>query len=305
MSIFSINEKNILAEIGRNDFKLERELQSLTENNLNTIFNLDFVSTELKIGNFRLDTLGFDTSNNSFVIIEYKRDKKFSVIDQGFAYLSLMLNNKAEFILEFNERNNKSLKRQDVDWSQSKVLFISQEFTTYQREAVNFKDLPIELWEIKRYKNKTVSYNKITKSGAQESIKTVSKSDKTISRVSNEIKIYSEEDHLNESTDEIRELYESLKLQILNVGDIQIKATKKYIAFVSSRNVVDVRIQKKAIKLWINLKIGELDDHKKLMRDVSNVGHHGNGHYEAHVTEETDFEYLMSLVKQSYVKNSS
>ena len=174
-----------------------------------------------------------------------------------------MLNNKAEFILEFNERNNKSLKRQDVDWSQSKVLFISQEFTTYQREAVNFKDLPIEHWEIKRYKNKTVSYNKITKSGAQESIKTVSKSDKTISSVSDEIKIYSEEDHLNESTDEIRELYESLKIQILNVGNLQIKATKKYIAFVSSRNVVDVRIQKKAIKLWINLKIGELDDHKE------------------------------------------
>jgi hypothetical protein len=91
--------------------------------------------------------MAYDNETNSFVIIEYKRDKNFSVIDQGYAYLSLMLNNKADFILEYNENQEKTLKRKDVDWSQSRVVFISPSFTSYQKEAINFKDLPIELWE--------------------------------------------------------------------------------------------------------------------------------------------------------------
>jgi hypothetical protein len=74
---------------------------------------------------FRIDTLAFDPEAKSFVIIEYKRDKTFSVIDQGYAYLLLMLNNKADFILECNESQHQSLKRTDVDWSQSKVIFVS------------------------------------------------------------------------------------------------------------------------------------------------------------------------------------
>src|SRR5690606_9578959 len=147
---------------------------------------LEFIKSEFSLNNFRIDTLAFDKDASSFVIIEYKRDKNFSVIDQGYAYLSLMLNNKADFILEFNETQKNTLRRDDVDWSQSKVMFVSPSFTSYQREAINFKDLPIELWEIKRYNNKTVNYSKIQTAGAQESVKTISRQDETIEKVSKE-----------------------------------------------------------------------------------------------------------------------
>ena len=73
--------------------------------------HLNFVKTEFAINNFRIDTLAFDDELNSFVIIEYKKDRSFSVIDQGYAYLALMLNNKADFILEYNENKNKTLKK--------------------------------------------------------------------------------------------------------------------------------------------------------------------------------------------------
>ena len=95
------------------------------------IFDFEYVKSEFSIGKFRLDTLAYDKETNSFIIIEYKKDKNFSVIDQGYAYLSLMLNNKADFILEYNESQKNTLKRTDIDWSQSKVIFISQSFTTY------------------------------------------------------------------------------------------------------------------------------------------------------------------------------
>lgn len=162
------NRDGNLELIKENPFKLEKEIQTLTEQNLKLIFGLDFVKSEFSLNNFRIDTLAFDHDASAFVIIEYKRDKNFSVIDQGYAYLSLMLNNKADFILEYNECGKDILKRNDVDWSQSKVIFVSPSFTTYQREAINFKDLPIELWEVKRYDNATVSYSQIQTSGAQD-----------------------------------------------------------------------------------------------------------------------------------------
>ena len=61
--------------------------------------------------------LCWDEENNSFVIIEYKNSKSSSVIDQGYSYLSTMLNNKSDFILEYIESMDKSLKKENVDWS--------------------------------------------------------------------------------------------------------------------------------------------------------------------------------------------
>jgi len=301
MALYKIEKK--LEYIKEKPFRLEKEIQELTENNLKTIFGLEFVKSEFALNNFRIDTLAFDKEANAFVIIEYKRDKNFSVIDQGYAYLSLMLNNKADFILEFNENLDKTLKRTDVDWSQSRVLFVSPAFTNYQREAINFKDLPIELWEVKRFENTTVSYEQIQKAGAQESIKTISKSDKTIDNVAKEIKVYSEQEHLENASDEIKELYEKFKSAIQNLDNLEIKPKKKYIAFVAGRNVIDILPQKKALKMWINMSKGELDDTKGITRDVSTTGHWGNGDYEIQIRDDENLEYILSLVKQSIKRN--
>ncbi len=301
MPLYKIDNK--LSSIREKPFKLEKELQKLTENNINTIFGYDCVKSEFTVGNFRLDTLAYDKETNSFVIIEYKRDKNFSVIDQGYAYLSLMLNNKADFILEYNESQKDTLKRTDIDWSQSKVIFISQSFTAYQKEAINFKDLPIELWEIKRYENNSVSYEQVQKLGSTESIKTVSKSDNDIDQVAKEIKVYTEQDNLVKANEETAELYDKFKQAVLNLGDISIKPKKLYVAFVYGTNVVDIHIQKKALKMWLNMRKGELDDSRGLTRDVSGTGHWGNGDYEIQVTSDDDLEYIMSLIKQSVRKN--
>jgi predicted transport protein len=301
MALYKIEKK--LEYIKEKPFRLEKEIQELTENNLKIIFGLEFVKSEFALNNFRIDTLAFDREANAFVIIEYKRDKNFSVIDQGYAYLSLMLNNKADFILEFNENLDKTLKRTDVDWSQSRVLFVSPSFTNYQREAINFKDLPIELWEVKRYENETVSFEQIQKAGAKESIKTISKTDKNVDAVAREIKVYTEEEHLANVTEEIKELYEKLKSAILNLDNLEIKPKKVYIAFVAGRNVVDILPQRKALKIWLNMSKGELDDPKGIAKDVSTTGHWGNGDYEIKIQNDDDLEYVLSLIKQSLKKN--
>ena len=67
MQLFN-NKDNKLTPIDRVSFKLERNIQELVEANIETIFDYQFVSSELSIGDFRLDTLAFDRQNNSFVI---------------------------------------------------------------------------------------------------------------------------------------------------------------------------------------------------------------------------------------------
>jgi predicted transport protein len=304
MPLFSI-QRGKLKFIEEQSFKLEKEIHILCEDNLTEVFGLEFVRSEFTLNNFRIDTLAFDNQSRSFVIIEYKRDKNFSVIDQGYAYLSLMLNNKADFILEYNENCKNNLKRDDVDWSQSRVTFVSPSFTNYQKEAINFKDLPIELWEVKRYTNRTVNFIRLQTSGATESIKTISKKSEAIKSVSKEIKVYTEDEHLTRALEEIKELYKKFKAAILNIADdITLKPTKWYIGFIAKRNVTDIHIQKRALKIWINLNKNELDDPKGLARDVSNIGHWGNGDYELQVSNDDNLEYIISLIKQSYKKNA-
>lgn len=218
MSIYLISKG--LELVKERNFKYEKEIQQLVENNLQSLLKLKFIKSEFALNNFRIDTLAFDIEAKSFVIIEFKRDKTFSVVDQGYAYLSLMLNNKADFILEYNESQDGALKRNDVDWSQSKVIFVSPNFTNYQKEAINFKDLPIELWEIKQFENDTILFEQVQKANAIESIKTISKSsDATVESVNKEIKVFTENDHLQKGEFETRELYEKLKERLLNLDD--------------------------------------------------------------------------------------
>lgn len=123
-----------------------------------------------------------DWDTNSFVIIEFKRDKNVSVIDQGYAYLALLLNNKADFILLYNETGEKKTLN-EVDWSQSRVIFISPSFTTYQRKAIEFRDLPIELWEVEIYSNNTILFNQIQSPEKSESVNKISQRSEVVKTV--------------------------------------------------------------------------------------------------------------------------
>lgn len=298
MNLYQTN-KNQLHTLKEKPFKLEREIQNLFEQNLSLLTGLEFVKSEFSIKGKRIDTLAYDTQSNAFIIIEYKRDKNVSVVDQGFTYLSLMLENKADFVLTYNETLNKNLHSGKVDWSQTRVVFVSPSFTENQRLATNFKDIAIELWEIKRFENDIISINPIKKTRSAESIKTVTQQNEKIKSVTSEIKVYTEEDHLNGASDEITELYETYKNAILNLFDeVEIVPKKLYIAFKKDKNISDVVVLKKGLKIFINLKKGQLDDPKGLTKDVSETGHWGNGDYELIVSDTDNLEYVMSLIKQ-------
>lgn len=269
------------------------------EDNLQELLNLELVKSEFVVEKYRIDTLGFDKENKAFVIVEYKRGTSYSVIDQGYSYLSTILNNKAELILEYNERMNKTLKRDEIDWSQTRIIFISQGFSKFQKDSLNFKDLPIELYEIKRYMGDIISFETVKGRDNAESINTISSKSEEINQVSKEIKKYTLDDHYTNSNENIIELYKLFLEKIEDmIPDVEIEPKKLYIAIKSNKkNIIDFRLQKNALKMWLNAKKGTLNDSKNLSKDVSSTGHWGNGDYEISISNDDELEYILSLIK--------
>lgn len=299
MKLYNSSNPSKIKSLKENAFKLEKDIQNIFEENLSEIMGLQLVKSEFSIKNKRIDTLAFDKQSQAFIIIEYKRDKNYSVVDQGLTYLNIMLQNRAEFILTYNETLNETLHSKDVDWTQSRVAFVSPSFTENQISASDFKDLGIELWEVKQFENNILSINSIKKSNAAQSIKPLLENNESFKEVKENIKVYTEEDHYKNGSDATIELYEKFKSAILNLADnIEILPQKFYIAFKKGSNITDIEMQKKALKIFINAKFGSINDPKNIAKDVSNIGHRGNGEYQIQIENDNDLEYIMSLIKQ-------
>ena len=302
MPIFKI-DKSKLKPIKEKRIDLEKSIQKITEQNLETIFGWEFVASELQVNNFFIDTLAFDPENKAFVIVEYKKDKSFSVVDQGVAYLSQMLDNQDSFILEYNEGLNKNLKRKDVDWSQSRVIFIADSFTRYQQNAIGFKDLPIDLWEVKIFEGDLVSYSQLKPLTTKGSIKTLTR-DKTIQKISKEL-IYPLSHHINYiKKPEIKGLFEKIREETQNLGKVD-EISRKFFVGYWKENIkfLVVHFYKDHLTLWIRIRGYKLDDPKNLARTLRMKEDFWKKIYkEIYLKSPDQFSNVVHLIKQAYEK---
>ncbi len=313
MDLYSLKNKQLL-QVESNPFDLEKDIQTIVENNTQELFNLQLVSSEFSVGGFRLDSLCFDEVNKSFVVVEYKKNKSYSVIDQGYSYLSLMLNNKSDFILEYNENNKDTLKRGDIDWSQSRIIFISPSFNTYQKNSVNFKDVPFELWEIKRFSNNIISLNQHLPSSSESIQKIGENKNSVIKSVSREVKVYDEDFHYNSVSDKTKTLFFKLKEELLSFDDISIDSKKHYISFKKNNVIVCYSILRKE-HLFIEIVKGNLktdgskskgfftlDDPKKVSKILNFKYKDGmkREYYQIKLSNLDHIGYCLLLIKQKY-----
>ena len=288
-------------ELKQKDFKNEKELQTFFENNIESILGYKLIDTEFSVGNFRIDSLAFDEETKSFRIIEYKNVKNASLVDQGYTYLKLMLERKADFVLQYNIKTKSSLAIEDIDWSQSRIIFVSPIYTVYQLNATDFKNIPIDLVKVTRYEDNIIEIEFIKKTS---NVKVQDIQMESIQNdVNKEIIVYTEEDHLSKASDDIRNIYENLKNRILELDDIDVEAKKLYIAFKGSRNITDIEVHKNKLKVYINMKKGSLNDPLKIAKDISNTGHWGNGDYCVTINNEDEIDNIIPLIKQSLKVN--
>lgn len=303
MSLFTETDSG-LKPLKEQPFKSERDLQKIVEDNLQHVFGLKLVTSEFAPqGDLRIDTLAFDPEQTSFVIIEYKKGGSWSVVDQGFAYLALMLNNKAEFVLKCNEccKENRSLK--DVNWEASRILFVAPTFNAYQHEALGFQDLPIELWEIRQYEGNLLSLTQLKISKRQAKLAEVQTGETTdVQRVRREVRTYAIDDHFKEGWEESRELFDALLPQLLSLDNrLQVRPVQQYIGLhIDGKNVFLPHIYKSKIELQFSrTQPDDLNDPEHRLQYVKGSKKYWNQHVSSFcLRNEEDIPYALKLAKQ-------
>ena len=303
-----------MKEVGRTNFKLEKEIQLLIEKNMKSVFNLEFIASEVevKLGaeKFRMDTLGFNKETKSFVIIEYKKVKDYSVVDQGYTYLSALINNKSDFVLKYINKTKTNLDLKDFDWSQSRVIFISPSFSAYQKNSVNFRDVPFELWQIQKYEDGHISLEQHI-ANSDQSIDGFKQDNKPINRLKGEIVVTSETDLTSKTTESALDAWVALKSHYLENADIELNVRKNYISFKKKNTAIcyvsfqKLRLQIEILRGYETTKNGKrnvlkISDPQKIGTEI--VKKYSNGDKEIlcrfNVTSAKDVDYAKFLIDQ-------
>ncbi len=101
-----------------------------------------------------------------------------------------------------------------------------------------------------------------------------------------------------------RELFDILSKGIKDLDEKRIieNFNQDYISYKFSKNFVDIVVQNKGLKLYLNMPFNELQDEKNLARDMTNKGHLGNGDIEVKLETKEDIPYCLGLIKQALEK---
>ncbi|EST41197.1 hypothetical protein N871_00790 [Helicobacter pylori X47-2AL] len=100
-----------------------------------------------------------------------------------------------------------------------------------------------------------------------------------------------------------RELFDILSKEIKALDErITEKFNQEYISYMFDKNFVDIVVQTKDLKLYLNIPFNELQDEKNLARDMTNKGHLGNGDIEVKLETKEDIPYCLGLIKQALEK---
>ncbi|WQT69095.1 DUF262 and DUF1524 domain-containing protein [Helicobacter pylori] len=96
-----------------------------------------------------------------------------------------------------------------------------------------------------------------------------------------------------------RELFDILSKEIKALDErITEKFNQEYISCMFDKNFVDIVVQNKDLKLYLNMPFNELQDEKNLARDMTNKGHLGNGDIEIKLETKENIPYCLGLIKQ-------
>ncbi|WQR91222.1 DUF262 and DUF1524 domain-containing protein [Helicobacter pylori] len=100
-----------------------------------------------------------------------------------------------------------------------------------------------------------------------------------------------------------RELFDILRKEIKALDErITEKFNQEYISYMFDKNFVDIVVQTKDLKLYLNMPFNELQDEKNLARDMTNKGHLGNGDIEIKLETKESIPYCLGLIKQALEK---
>lgn len=300
LKLFNIKSGKAI-ELNNSVITKERNIQRLVEENSETLLNVRFLKTEHSFKaedghNARIDSLGLD-ENNCPVIIEYKRDGKDTVINQGLFYMDWLVKHPKDFAWLVLEKFGKKVA-DEIDWSQPRLICIAQDFSRYDEFAIKQMPANIDLIRYRIYENNHLLFELVnssndeeTKSIAHNTSKKEHNSDKKVKTVI---------DKLEASSSEIKNLYKELDDYLLSLGDdVQKKILMHYIAYRRLKNFASVQFYNNKILIYVNVDTDSITLEKGFTRDMRNIGHYGTGKLEITIKNLTDLEKAKTLIEKS------
>ncbi len=292
LRLFSI-ESGKARECPPSAYRLESEVQSFFESNLEALLGVKFVATEFSTGQGgRIDTLGID-ENGFPVVIEYKLDKSKTVINQGMSYMAWLRSHKAEFWKIVFERLGQDAA-DSIDHSSTRLICIATDFTRDDLGAYELMPNNIDLVRYRRFGETQLLLERITstETAVVPSVTVASSrssaTDKPITQV------------LEEASPATQALFEKLKHAIMSQGeDVSEKPTKLYFAYKRTRNFATIVAKRDELLLFLHLN-PDLVEIKDGMRDVRSIGHWGTGDLEVRIRNADDVSHVLPLIGQAY-----
>ena len=286
-----------VTELVSSSVLLERDLQTLIENNMATFFGVRFLKSEYSITGGRMDSIGID-ENNCPVIFEYKRNSNENVINQGLFYLDWLLDHKADFkLLVMNILGKEAADL--IDWSSPCVICVAYKFNKYDIHAVDRMQANIKLVEYRKYNNGMLLFEHLNTPSLVKNIP-AEDSENITGKVQKHEPVFHLEKISSLST-ELKEIYDSICNYIESLGDdVASNQLKQCLAYRKIRNFVCIEVFSKLLKLFLTLDPSTVELIKDFTRDVSNVGHHGTGDVEVIIKTPEDFEKAKPLIERAY-----
>lgn len=299
LKLFSIKTGKAV-EVNSSIVAKERNIQRLVEENCETLLNVRFLKTEHMFKaddghNARIDTLGLD-ENNCPVIIEYKRDGKDTVINQGLFYMDWLVKHPKDFAWLVLEKFGKKIT-DDIDWTQPRLICIAQDFSRYDEFAIKQMQKNIDLIRYRIYENDHLLFELVNTS-SDENTNIAHNTSKKGSSINKRVKTVT--DKLETASSEIKSLYNELDDYLLSLGeDVQKNILMHYIAYRRLKNFASVEIHKNDILIFVNVDADKIMIEKGFTRDVRNIGHFGTGKLEITIKNLTDLEKAKTLIEKS------
>lgn len=294
----------------KTNFPLEKDLQTLIENNLITVFNCRFIASEFSTGAIhagRIDTLALSEDNNP-VIIEYKKVESSELITQSLFYLHWIQDHKGDFEIAAQKVLGNNI---EIDWSDIRVICIAPNYKKYDLHAVQVMGANIELWRYQLFSNQSLYLEEVfhnTTSNTPVTLNQTAKNPVMVAAgkkaaITRNIGQYTIESHLQNKSKEVIELMEALQDMIMGFDDSIEEIPKKYyIAYKSTQNILTVEVRLRNLKIYLKLKPEDIPVNTPNYRDVSNIGHHGIGDVEFTITNLNELIDTKPFIELAYNK---
>lgn len=272
----------------------EKNLQRLVEDNLMEVLELHFLATEYATTfGGRIDTLAVDI-NGAPVIIEYKRNKNESVINQALSYLKWLKAQKPEFfqMLMITHLGHAVADSIKLDWNNPRVICIAESYSKFDVDTVEVVPLRIELFKYRYYEQGIFGLESLTVPEAISHALPVS-IDVVTQKPSSSVALLREK-----ATAAIRALFDALQEQIINLDEgVEEKATSFYVAYRAAKNFAEVHIGKNQLK--IHLRPIDYVDPRNRVEKIPD-GYNWTMDRRVYLDSADDIEYVMGLIEQSY-----